>query len=148
MKCITLPLLAGIASCLLAIQGAPAAIDFARSATLPVAHSAVARQQTSAPGQNSAKRAQARGLSRAIRKARRNDRLDKPTAPVRERVVVRKVSNGGFATAQKAAARDQALRDARAERLYQSSQFSAPIILHAKACKRTGAGGQSIYENC
>lgn len=51
-----------------------------------------------------------------------------------------------FAT--KAAARDQSERDARSERLYRSSQLSAPIITDAKACKRTGAHGESIYENC
>jgi hypothetical protein len=49
---------------------------------------------------------------------------------------------------QKAAARESAERDARAERLYRSSQLSAPILKDAKACKRIGAHGESIYENC
>lgn len=48
----------------------------------------------------------------------------------------------------KVAAREQSERDSRAERLYRSSQLSAPIITDAKACKRIGARGESIYENC
>ena len=51
-------------------------------------------------------------------------------------------------SAQKAAAREAAERDARAENLYRSSQLSAPIIKDAKACKRIGTHGESIYENC
>lgn len=55
----------------------------------------------------------------------------------------------GLATAiRNADARDAAERDARAERLYRSSQLSAPIIPDAKACRRSGAHGESIYENC
>ena len=50
--------------------------------------------------------------------------------------------------AEKYAIREQAERDARAERIYRSSQFSAPIIIDARACKRRGAHGESIYENC
>ena len=50
--------------------------------------------------------------------------------------------------AEKYAIREQAERDARAERIYRSSQFSAPIIIDAKACKRIGPHGESIYENC
>ena len=44
--------------------------------------------------------------------------------------------------------REHADRDARAERIYRSSQLSAPIIIDAKACKRIGSRGESIYENC
>ena len=50
--------------------------------------------------------------------------------------------------AEKYAAREQFERDARAERIYRSSQLSAPIIINAKACKRIGTHGDSIYENC
>lgn len=50
--------------------------------------------------------------------------------------------------ARNAVAREDAERDARAERLYRSSQLSAPILKDAKACKRTSANGMSIYENC
>ena len=49
---------------------------------------------------------------------------------------------------QKTLAHEAAERDARAENLYRSSQLSAPIIKDAKACKRIGARGESIYENC
>ena len=50
--------------------------------------------------------------------------------------------------AENHAAREQAERDARAERIYRSSQLSAPIIVEATACKRIGSHGESIYENC
>ncbi len=50
--------------------------------------------------------------------------------------------------AEKYAAREQAERDARAERIYRSSQLSAPIIVEATACKRIGSHGESVYENC
>lgn len=50
--------------------------------------------------------------------------------------------------ARKAAVREVLERNARANRLYQNSQFSAPIIINAKACKRIGVHGESIYENC
>jgi hypothetical protein len=50
--------------------------------------------------------------------------------------------------ARNAVVREDAEREARAERLYRSSQLSAPIVKDAKACKRTSANGMSIYENC
>lgn len=50
--------------------------------------------------------------------------------------------------AEKYAIREQAERDARAERIYRSSQLSTPIIIDARACKRIGTHGESIYENC
>jgi hypothetical protein len=50
--------------------------------------------------------------------------------------------------ADQVAAREQVERDARSERIYRSSQLSAPIIIDAKACKRIGIHGESIYENC
>jgi hypothetical protein len=50
--------------------------------------------------------------------------------------------------ARNAVVREDAERDARTERLYRSSQLSAPILKDAKACKRTSANGMSIYENC
>ncbi len=49
---------------------------------------------------------------------------------------------------RKADAREAAEREARTNNLYRSSQLSAPIIKDAKACKRIGAHGESIYENC
>ena len=51
-------------------------------------------------------------------------------------------------SAEKYALREHAERDARAERIYRSSQLSVPIIIDAKACKRIGRHGESIYENC
>ena len=49
---------------------------------------------------------------------------------------------------RQAEAREAIERNARAEYLYRSSQLSAPIITNATACKRIGAQGESIYENC
>lgn len=66
-------------------------------------------------------------------------------APKIERIVVREPS-GRRADAEAKA--QQAAAAARAQRLYESSQTSAPIIPHATACKRVGADGESIYENC
>ena len=51
-------------------------------------------------------------------------------------------------TTRTADAREAAERTARAEYLYRVSQTSAPIIANARACKRIGAQGESIYENC
>ena len=56
--------------------------------------------------------------------------------------------NSLAAAIRNAETRDATERDARAERLYRSSQLSTPIIPDAKACKRIGAHGESIYENC
>jgi hypothetical protein len=50
--------------------------------------------------------------------------------------------------AEKSSIRERAERDARAERIYRSSQLSAPIILDARACRRIDLHGESIYENC
>ncbi len=47
-----------------------------------------------------------------------------------------------------AEAREAAGRAARADDLYRASQTDAPIIANATACKRIGAHGESIYENC
>jgi hypothetical protein len=82
-------------------------------------------------------------LARAARKARKTPK-DKPAIPSRTRVVY-KALNKNVAAEQKTA---QAESNARAERLYRASQFSAPIIIDAKACKRVGPHGESIYENC
>lgn len=50
--------------------------------------------------------------------------------------------------ARNALARQVAESDARSMRIYQTSQLSAPIIPNATACKRFGAHGETIYENC
>jgi len=50
--------------------------------------------------------------------------------------------------AEKTAIREHGERDARVERIYRSSQLSAPIIVDARACRRIGMHGESIYENC
>ena len=84
--------------------------------------------------------------ARVRKEDRRKDALPAPAK--------RATSNTGKADRSLAAAirrddaREAAERDARAERLYRSSQLSAPIIPGAKACRRTGAHGESIYENC
>jgi len=83
-------------------------------------------------------------MTRAAHKARKASK-GKPATPAPRRVIVYKASNNNFPPTQNAA---QAETDARAERLYRASQFSAPIIIDAKACKRVGAHGESIYENC
>jgi hypothetical protein len=57
-------------------------------------------------------------------------------------------SRRDIARAEAVAIRERAERDARAQRIYRNSQLSAPIIPDAKACKRLGAHGESIYENC
>ncbi len=84
------------------------------------------------------------------KKQRKDDRRDAPPAAhAQQRVAVRTIGGRGNAMVwQKAAASEQFERDARAQRLYRSSQFSAPIIKDAKACRRIGAHGESIYENC
>ncbi|MBS0212622.1 MAG: hypothetical protein JSR26_05490 [Proteobacteria bacterium] len=43
---------------------------------------------------------------------------------------------------------EQAQAAARADCIYAVSQANAPIIADTRACKRTGAHGESIYENC
>lgn len=53
-----------------------------------------------------------------------------------------------FAAARRLETRAIAERDARAMRIYASSQLSAPNIPGATSCKRVGVHGESIYENC
>lgn len=145
MHRIPLSMLACVACCALAISGAPAAGRRANVEAVPaVATGAASSPQaiTSRPG--SASRRHDRGLTRAARKARKPSRV-RPAVPAPARAIVDRASNRNFAAARKAA---QAESDARAERLYRASRFSAPIIIDAKACKRIGAHGESIYENC
>jgi len=143
MHRISLSLFACVASCALAVSGAPAAVHAPRIATAPVAASAAPAPQASTHS-GSTSRKHDRALTRAARKARRTPKA-KPSKPAPERVIVYRTSNANAAAAQKAA---QAESTARAERLYRASQFSAPILIDAKACKRVGAHGESIYENC
>lgn len=83
-------------------------------------------------------------------KARKENHHDAiPLAHIPQRTASeRKQIRVAAISVQKAAAREATERDARAENLYRSSQLSAPIIKDAKACKRIGAHGESIYENC
>jgi len=53
-----------------------------------------------------------------------------------------------LAQARATDAREKAEAGARAERIYRTSQVSAPIIADTRACKRIGADGRSVYENC
>ena len=144
MHRISLSLFACVASCALAISSAPTAVRAANITAAPVATSAASNPQAPATHSNRASRRPARALTRAARKARKASKV-KPVIPAPTRVIVYKVSNKNIAAAQKAA---QAEGNARAERLYRASQFSAPIIIDAKACKRVGTHGESIYENC
>lgn len=73
-----------------------------------------------------------------------------PSASVdgRQRRADLKASRYLLAQQARILAREKQDIDARADRLYRASQVSAPIIVDAKACRRTGAHGESIYENC
>ena len=146
MKRIIFSLFACIVVCALASQSAPAAAGFARVAVAPAAAPAATRPQQPAHAPRSVRHGRARALSHALRKEHR-DRFGERIVPVPKPIIVRIVSHDG-AAAQRAAARDQVERNARADRLYRSSQVSAPIITNATACKRIGAHGESIYENC
>jgi hypothetical protein len=63
-------------------------------------------------------------------------------------VAAKSQSHGEPAAMRKVETREAAERQARTEYLYRVSQTSAPIIPNATACKRIGANGESIYENC
>ena len=145
MHRISLSLFACVASCALAINNAPASVHSAHIAAAPlVATRAASSPRAPISRSNSASHRQARALTRAARKARKTSK-DKPVNPTPARAIVYKTLNKNFAAAQKV---EQADVNARAERLYRASQFSAPIIIDAKACKRVGTHGESIYENC
>ena len=77
----------------------------------------------------------------------RKERSDAASASARP-IAVAKPSRSDITAARKAALQAKADASARANRLYDASQLSAPIIVNAKACKRTGENGESIYENC
>jgi hypothetical protein len=145
MHRISLSLFACVASCTLAISSAPAAFRAANiSAAALVATSAASSPKAPASRSNSSsQQTQARALTRAARKARKAPKV-RPATLAPDRVVLHKASNTNFAASQNA----QAESNARAERLYRASQLSAPIIIDAKACKRVGRHGESIYENC
>jgi hypothetical protein len=117
--------------CTLAWQGAPAATG-------------IAGQHASSSSTKGSKSGGEHNSSHAQRKAFR----DKPAPPAAKPVAAHKTAEKSLAADQKTAAREQAEGVARANRLYQSSQFSAPIITDPTACRRTGANGESIYENC
>jgi len=134
-----------VVSCALAISSAPAAGRLANIAAAPlVATSTASSPRAPTSHSNSASRKHDRALTRAARKARKTSKR-RPVVVAPTRVVVYKASSKNLAATQKAA---QAESNARVERLYRASQFSAPIIIDAKACKRVGANGESIYENC
>ncbi|HTD28272.1 MAG TPA: hypothetical protein VK660_02680 [Xanthomonadaceae bacterium] len=135
MKPFTLSLLACVAACALAGLNVPVAVGRAKTTSAPVTASkpALAHQKAQS------------GRGHSSSKAKDKPSRDKPTAPAPTRVVANKRSNKELEAAEKSA---QADRDARAERIYRSSQLSAPIVIDAKACKRKGTNGESIYENC
>ena len=147
MHRISLSLFACVAFGALATTSTPAAGRLANIGAAPVATSATPSPKAPATHSSSADRKHDHALTRAVRKARKARKASKvkPATLAHERVIVYKISKANFAAAQKAA---QAESNARAERLYRASQVSAPIIIDAKACKRIGAHGESIYENC
>jgi len=144
MHRISLSRFACAASCALAISSASGSNRVANIAAAPIATSATSSPQPSATRSSSASRRPARALTRAAHKARKTPKV-KPAIPAPTRAIAYKVSNKNFPAAQKEV---QAESNARAERLYRASQISAPIIIDAKACRRVGAHGESIYENC
>jgi hypothetical protein len=140
-----LSLFACVAACALAIASAPAAAHLANIAAPLVAQNAASGSQASASNSTSTSSRHERARMRAARKARKEKPIVAVKAHAPERIVVQKISGRNFAAAQKT---EQVEANARAERLYRASQFSAPILIDAKACKRIGANGESIYENC
>jgi len=145
MHRIPFTLFACVACCALAISTAPAACHREHAEAVSfVATGAASSPQATTSRPGGASRRHDRALKRAARHARKPSKA-RPAVPAPARAIVGRASNTNVAAAQKAA---QAQSNARAERLYRASQFSAPIIIDAKACKRIGAHGESIYENC
>jgi hypothetical protein len=133
-----LALITALATCALAIQDAPAARAIAKTAAASSTSPASASSETSDPA--TARVHFRRGPSRKNRSS--------PASTPATRIVVERPSRSDLAAARKAALQEKAEAGARADRLYGASQLSAPIIVNAKACKRIGANGESIYENC
>jgi hypothetical protein len=138
----------------LAWQGSLAGQHYhAQVAAAPAAHGGV-KNRTSvvlSAATVSSRRAHGRSSGRSRRRAaRKSDPFaNAPTMRVAYPATnPKKWVRADALAARNAVVREDAERDARAERLYRSSQLSAPILKDAKACKRTGANGMSIYENC
>ncbi|HEY2345815.1 MAG TPA: hypothetical protein VGH80_08020 [Xanthomonadaceae bacterium] len=132
-------LMACIATCALSI---PAASATSRHAG--IAATATVRVASADAGANQAPSSHAK--MRAARKGRKEPK--KQATPKTARVAVAKVSAHDLAEARKAAALEQAQMQERADALYAVSQANNPILVDAKACRRVGANGESIYENC
>jgi hypothetical protein len=86
--------------------------------------------------------------SRQNGSSRNRHRDPSPAAPQRPRATSVASLRRELVEQRKEAALQKAEVDARAKRIYDASQTSAPIIIDAKACKHVGANGESIYENC
>ncbi|HTA65603.1 MAG TPA: hypothetical protein VK753_08865 [Xanthomonadaceae bacterium] len=129
-------LLTCIATCVLAIQPSP--VLAGRSHAAPIVAAASASAGTS---EGSSRRTK-------VNADRKGQRERSPTAAKAAHTTAQKPSRQDVAEARKAAALEQAQARARADDLYAASQTNAPIIVDAKACKRIGANGESIYENC
>jgi hypothetical protein len=115
---------------------------------MPAAAAATPREQAS-KASDTARLKAARRLRKPQASVDKSRKDKHPEKAAKTAVAKRAVGDrrSGIADAR-AAAREQAERDATADRIYQLSQLSAPIIVDAKACKRIGARGESIYENC
>lgn len=68
--------------------------------------------------------------------------------PTRQRTGDRRARPREFVREQQARQRQQAEVAARADRIYALARTNAPILTDTRACKRVGALGESIYENC
>lgn len=89
----------------------------------------------------------ARGSRPRVREIEPESDLSATTAAPRVRKNTPAARADARAGAQRAA-REAAARESRAESIYRLSQTSAPIIPDATACRRIGANGETIYENC
>ncbi len=143
MQRTAISLLSCIVSLVLAAQGAAA--SGRTNMLLAAAPISTSQSRTSADRGILKAARRSHGSHASNKKPHTNKRIDKP---VETRAVIRITSRGNAQTAQKSTVRERSERNARAQRLYRSSQFSAPVIPDATACKRIGAHGESIYENC
>lgn len=116
-------------------------------AAMPATNAASTREKTSAASD----KARLKAARRSAKSKASTDRSRKDKHPGKAARMVAEHAAGDRGSrdaGERAAAREQAGRDATADYIYRVSQLSAPIIVDAKACKRIGAHGESIYENC
>lgn len=98
---------------------------------------------TPAHGGDHTRRVSAKTLRPVAARERREAATIHPSQRVEQRMALRLL-----AMREHARQREQAQVDARAAHIYALSQTNAPILDDTRACKRTDAHGESIYENC